>query len=329
MKSNIEKTYTHCNNCGSNNFKKIAQGWDLDYDSTTDDVFNVVQCNKCTFFYLNPRPADSELATIYPNHYQSYSLANDESQKKSLTTRLRQWVYSLRLRKALKDLDLKKPIDLLDVGCADGWMLDCYKSIKPLMIKTYGVEFNSGAARAAQAKGHEVFYGRIEDIEFGSQKFDFINISHVIEHLSDPSAMLKKLNTLLKPEGRIVVETPNIHSVDGLLFRKGTWGGYHFPRHWVFFEPKTLREMAGKSQLEIEKLYFHACPVFWHWTFHNFFSRSKYFKLCARFFRPSLIFKGGVSTFFYLSFFTLFDRIILLFRLPTSNMMAVMRKKQA
>ena len=43
-------------------------------------------------------------------------------------------------------------------------------------------------------------------------KFDYILFSHVIEHLKNPIFVLKKLRTILKKNGTLLIETPNFDS---------------------------------------------------------------------------------------------------------------------
>ena len=74
VKSNISKVSVVCNNCGSSELTRVTEGAEHEYENTTDDVFRIVCCSNCGLFYLNPRPAVSELRTIYPENYYAYVL---------------------------------------------------------------------------------------------------------------------------------------------------------------------------------------------------------------------------------------------------------------
>ena len=67
------------------------------------------------------------------------------------------------------------------------------------------------------------------------ETLEFITMFHVIEHVKDPKSIIKTLNKLLVPGGHLVIETPNIDSLDAMIFKETFWGGYHFPRHWHLF----------------------------------------------------------------------------------------------
>ena len=71
------------------------------------------------------------------------------------------------------------------VGCGDGWMLYLFKLADPKRIRTFGVDINEKVCAAARSRGHTVYCGLFEDVQF-DQQFDVINLSNVIEHVTDP-----------------------------------------------------------------------------------------------------------------------------------------------
>jgi 2-polyprenyl-3-methyl-5-hydroxy-6-metoxy-1,4-benzoquinol methylase len=75
-------------------------------------------------------------------------------------------------------------------------------------------------------------------------------IFQVIEHVSDPAAVLRALARVLAPGGVLVVETPNVESLDARIFRRRYWGGYHFPRHWNLFSKETITRLGTRAGLE-------------------------------------------------------------------------------
>jgi 2-polyprenyl-3-methyl-5-hydroxy-6-metoxy-1,4-benzoquinol methylase len=44
------------------------------------------------------------------------------------------------------------------------------------------------------------------------KKYDFIALGHMVEHLHDPAEAIIQCKKLLKPSGRIWIDTPNIDS---------------------------------------------------------------------------------------------------------------------
>lgn len=133
---------------------------------------------------------------------------------------------------------------LLDVGCGDGGFL---RLARALGHDASGIEFDAAAAALAQGHGFEVFVGGVELAPITPHSIDQITLSHVIEHLYDPVAMLRRMRAWLKPGGRIWLQTPNIDSAGAHAFG-ANWRGLEPPRHLVMFNAASLRfalERAG------------------------------------------------------------------------------------
>jgi len=282
MKSDIRKVETACNNCGSEKRTLVTVGREHEYDNTTDDVFNVVRCSDCRLVYLNPRPDVSELATIYPANYYAYAIEEnyDESQKQN-------FYYKYRYSKILAGLEYVlsfckgDKLKVLDIGCADGHILNWFRKVRTHDVETYGVDLNEDAIRKARSQGHTVYAGRFEDVEIPEGQFDFVWASHVIEHVPDPKAFTEKVYRLLKPGGIFWFWTPNIESLDARIFRNKHWGAYHFPRHWVFYDQRSVAKLAEITGFELVKIVYEPNAIFWVWTFHSMLKDNPLFSKFA------------------------------------------------
>ena len=307
----------------------IATGRDREYSNTTSDVFNVVQCVRCGLRYLSPRPDTSELDVIYPPNYHAYNIrpARTADNRLPLVTRLRHRLYSRRFRRPLQHLDRLSSIDLLDIGCGDGWMLDLYKVAAPGRIITHGIDFKQEVCEIARSYGHAVYCGRFEDVDL-PRHFDLVNLSHVIEHVADPRAFVGKVHEVLRPGGLFVVETPNTDTWDWRRFGSGPWGAYHIPRHWTFYDPVSIRRLGESAGFRLREVAFHPAPVHWVWTFNNLsLARpGPLARVGRRLFAPLDVFGGGVKALALLSAFSVFDLFLLRLTGRTSNMMAVFQK---
>ena len=339
IKSNIAKVDVACNSCGSNESHFITHGVEHEYDNTTLDVFNVVQCNQCQLIYLNPRPDVSELKTIYPDNYYAYGLQEknlEAENKTSLLYRARKFVYMNRLTKAL-DLCQPAPVlKVLDVGCADGRALNWYKDVEKYKVETYGVDFDRLAVEKARASGHTVYLGRFEDAEIENDTFDLVVATHVIEHVADAKGFARRAFEVLKPGGVFLCETPNAGSFDAKLFARQHWGGYHFPRHWVFYNPQSITAMAKSVGFEVESIQYHPAPAFWNWTCHSIVKSwasnksendaSKMKALADGLFPPVEFQRNSLKNLFFVCGFTGLDIVIKAVTGSTSNMAVVMRR---
>lgn len=335
MKTSIKKVEVSCNNCGSDESRLITEGVEHEYKNTTSDTFRVVKCQRCGLAYLNPRPDVSELPTIYPKEYYAYHLAEKNVEKentKSLLYKARRHVYLSRLEKALSKCGGGNSLRVLDIGCADGRALNWYKQVRNFSVETHGVDFDEQAVSLARQAGHTIYSGRFEDAVIPHDYFDLVVATHVIEHVADPKAFARRAFQVLKPGGIFLIETPNIEAPDAQWFKNRHWGGYHFPRHWIFYSPTTLKKLVEDCGFSSGEMQFHPAPAFWNWTMHSligsldknepgFFSR-----LSDSWFPPTEFQKNSLRNLIFVSAFTALDIVIKAITGKTSNMSLNARK---
>jgi 2-polyprenyl-3-methyl-5-hydroxy-6-metoxy-1,4-benzoquinol methylase len=332
MKANIVTVESACNFCGSTDREVLTTGQEHEYDNTTTDTFKVVQCHCCGLIYLFPRPAISELQTIYPPNYYSYNQQKlrNEANPNSILHRLRYRGFAAKIRQSLSLVPDSNPVTVLDIGCGDGHTLNLYKEVQDRNVETHGVDFNRQAVAEASKQGHRAYAGRFEDVNLPAQYFDLVTASHVIEHVEDPLGFTRKVFEILKPGGIFWFETPNIGSLDAKLFRQHHWGAYHFPRHWFFFDPASIRKLADLTGFQIEMIDYYPNAIFWFWTFHSMIvTANPKLRPQAEFLFPAVDFqRDTMANFLRICFFCGIDVIIKRLTGQTSNMVIAFRKPQ-
>jgi SAM-dependent methyltransferase len=146
---------------------------------------------------------------------------------------------------------------VLDIGCGDGGLGRALKDRAPCHV--VGVTF--AAAEAAQARTviDAVMEADIETADFGGLgSFDAVVCSHVLEHLRDPGAVLRRLRGNLAGGGTLIVALPNpLLWRQRLAFLAGrfryTDGGIMDDTHLRFFDwvsGQQLIEGAGYRIVE-------------------------------------------------------------------------------
>ena len=105
------------------------------------------------------------------------------------------------------------PGSVIDIGCNDGSLLEALR--RAGYAQVVGVEPNPVAASIARNKGHQVYTSYLTE-ELASQivadcgAFDTVYLRHVVEHVSDLEAFFRALRALLKPDGLLVLELPDV-----------------------------------------------------------------------------------------------------------------------
>ncbi len=113
-----------------------------------------------------------------------------------------------RYRAVLAAVSDWKGQDVVDVGCGDGalagWLVKAGARVTGVEPEADG----RGLAKATFKKHGQpgTYVAQTMDLPAGG--FDIAVCSDVIEHVSDPLALLGEISRLLKPGGRLVVTTP-------------------------------------------------------------------------------------------------------------------------
>jgi glycosyltransferase involved in cell wall biosynthesis/SAM-dependent methyltransferase len=142
-------------------------------------------------------------------------------------------------------------VNFLDVGCFEGKLLSAIAARTDW--KTFGLEANAKAVDAARRQGHQVWQGFAEDATFVIPEdlfFDVVHLGQTLEHFIDPLTVIRRLRAVLKPGGRMILSTPNLHSQQVKLFGP-TWAHWHPPYHRHIFSRKSLGILARQSDLEM------------------------------------------------------------------------------
>ena len=146
---------------------------------------------------------------------------------------------------------------LLDYGCGTGAFLNF---VRTKGHQVYGLEPNEQASAVAQSKEIPL-NASLDSIPEAS--LDCISLWHVLEHISDPAALLNQLQAKLKPDGILVVALPNFDSWDAKHYQE-FWAAWDVPRHLWHFSKKGFEDWSsaqGYTTLANFPLWFDALYV--------------------------------------------------------------------
>ena len=133
---------------------------------------------------------------------------------------------------------LARPLDVLDVGSADGWLTN---RIAQLGHKAWGVDTRINSVNLSNAKAGEFSTGAVHavhdfldetpiPVEF-PKTYDVIVLYEVYEHLHDPVHAMRRAREILNPGGLLLISTP-----------RGSWGqGVIRPGHYLWND-ESFRE---------------------------------------------------------------------------------------
>ena len=148
---------------------------------------------------------------------------------------------------------------VLDVGCNTGGTGEMLLK-RGLCSHVTGIELLAEPARQASFRLDRVIHAPVEAAldTIADERFDCILALDVLEHLTDPWIVARRLSTLLAPRGVLITSIPNIRywrALHDLVF-KGQWkyveSGILDRTHLRFFTKSSILEMLESTGLEVE-----------------------------------------------------------------------------
>lgn len=216
-----------------------------------DDTYGFKKCKRCSTWYLDPQPSAIQLEQAYGRDYYGEGKSKFNPLTQKVFNQIKKWsilFFSKRLKKKDK---------VLDIGCGDGSFLEALNAT--VNIEMHGLEMEGESAnRCARKKDIHLTVEAFKKDLFKPNSFDVVSLIHVFEHLPYPRNTILELNKIVKPNGLLFIEIPNINSLQFKLF-KSNWFHLDPPRHLNMMDPKSLI-------LELEKAGFECLESSYHST---------------------------------------------------------------
>lgn len=144
------------------------------------------------------------------NHKGSLDMeyARGRAIKKSLRYRL--WRRTHEVLVAIDEFCLNPPRDIIDLGTADGRMLDMVHQKYP-DAHCAGVEYNQELVDFGKANFPrlDISQGDIQSLDFPDNSFDVAIATAVIEHLPNPGKAMREVKRVLRLGGILVLTAPD------------------------------------------------------------------------------------------------------------------------
>jgi len=210
----------------------------------------VLICAKCNLQFTEMYPdVDEAGKEIYSDNYFNHMIEKTVQRKKRFGELISQ-IESILNRKGR----------LLEVGAGEGTLLHAALNRG---WEVAGTEVSPSAILYIQKRFNiKMYHGVLEDIPPQPDSYDAIVLHHVLEHVKNPKTTLEKAAELVRGDGIIRIEVPNIASLSCKLkniqsylrLKKNPWKHYATGHHHWFFTPGTLKNVIEKSGLALVKI---------------------------------------------------------------------------
>jgi SAM-dependent methyltransferase len=143
----------------------------------------------------------------------------------------------------LNGLAFNREFHLLDIGTADGSMLERMKLLFPHGV-FHGVDTNLQLVEMARARGLSVVEGDARSLQFPDHSFDVVLLTATLKHIADSQQVLGECRRVIVPGGHLILSDPTPFGV-----RLGVWFGHFDPKYlpnvWSLKEARHRVELEG------------------------------------------------------------------------------------
>jgi 2-polyprenyl-3-methyl-5-hydroxy-6-metoxy-1,4-benzoquinol methylase len=208
----------------------------------------LVRSPGCGLEWQRPFPTPDALVALYgADYFERWGLSSGED----ALARVRA-MKCASYRSFLRTIIRYRPHGtLLDVGCALGFLV---RAAQDAGFTAYGLDRNPDAiAHARQELGDRVQARPLGPDAFPGIRFDVVTLIDVIEHVSDPVALLAAVASVLAPQGIVAAVLPNAASLTRRILGR-RWPHYA-PEHLYQWTPAALRrflDVNGYRVLELQ-----------------------------------------------------------------------------
>lgn len=218
-------------------------------DLWTKDRLEMVKCRECGQVYACPRYS-SPRRFLFLQYWSRKDATNPERLSKIHSRGNLEQNILPKLELLGKHGFNGHGMSLLDVGCGTGAFMIAALDAG---FSVHGIEPGWHSSRYGR-KHHSLQITNSTLESFRSDKhFDIVTCLHVIEHVPNPAEFVKHLTRLVKPDGILIIATPNL----GCEYARDLgvkWEAVGPADHLLLFDSDTLERLLLKSGLDIVEM---------------------------------------------------------------------------
>jgi len=207
--------------------------------------FGLLHCPRCEVVYLEPAPTATDLRTLYQE--------SDQFDGDHYTSDERVAAILGYCNDAIDRLGLLPPPSgrMLEIGAGFAWLSRACKG-RDASITTIGQDVSAEVAERCPwvDRYHVGDFSTLDD----TGPFQLASMTHVVEHLVDPAAMLGAISARLSKGGKLFITAPfrptgwrPSHGIQG-------WREYsylHVPAHITYFSRRWFERTAPMHAMKV------------------------------------------------------------------------------
>lgn len=150
-----------------------------------------------------------------------------------------------RLNRVMPWISTYSKPDLLDIGC--GWEAKLLIQLEPHIRSGVGVDFKAPNIKTDKLETYSVHLS--DALPFKNCSFDVVTMLAVLEHLDEPVEILKEIERVLRPGGRLMLTVPSWYAkpvLEFLSFRLGIISKDEIADHKAYYNKKDLLALLSR-----------------------------------------------------------------------------------
>lgn len=212
--------------------------------------YRLFRCADCRTQFLRALEAEPEESRYWVHKEYKFDVYGSSDVKRDYDQR-----YRAILDRAV--CEGGKVSSVVDFGCGSGNFLSFAEREG---LEATGVDVDASAVAAARSNGLRAFLSSELDAHIADHSVDMVTLWDVIEHISDPSTFLCDVLRKVRPNGLLIIETPDgtfpvrplarfLHYISagriGLVRRLYYW------EHKVYFSVEGLRRLLADHGCDV------------------------------------------------------------------------------
>lgn len=211
------------------------------------EAYTLSRCGCGSLVYLSPAPSDDDLRAMYVDHGQFGEEYTDPKRVAAIL----EYIGGCFDRMA-SSRGWRGPVRVLEVGAGLAWMCRAAKS-RGAHNATVAQDLSPEAAQACPWVD-EYVVGTLDDERIVRRgPYQVISMTHVIEHLVDPLAVLAQCRKRIAPDGVMFITAPH-RPRDWREGDMEAWRRYsynHVPAHIQYFAEGSMARLARATGFEV------------------------------------------------------------------------------
>jgi 2-polyprenyl-3-methyl-5-hydroxy-6-metoxy-1,4-benzoquinol methylase len=176
-----------------------------------DQKYQLKKHSSYGYLYVDPSPSQQEIESFYKSEFYSTQRPNFNDSQLAVQQKdaefynfWREFIVSTVEKSANRKID---SFNCFDIGC--GWG-ETLRFLKQKGANTFGVDPAPEAVEYCQEVGINALKSDFSSLNPFDQKFDFVILQNVLEHLSSPDNVIDNIiSQAIEDDGYLIIDVPN------------------------------------------------------------------------------------------------------------------------